>query len=347
MREYRIGRLNGRYTVEWVGDDGKRRRFRLAAHTAKEAESEARDRILKETAPARGVTVAQLWGAYKDHLGQRRQAQKMADMEKAVLPAFGHLTPDQITIADCRSYIAQRREKGRKDGTIRSEMGGVKMALSWAHKARLIARVPAIELPPVPQPRERYLDRTEIAALIDGAGDPHIRLAMLLMLTTAGRVGAVLELTWDRVDMQRRLIRLATSDIGPRKGRATVPINDTLMAALKAAQPGALSDYVVEYAGGKVGSIKTGFNAAVRRAGIAHCTPHDLRRSAGRLMVENGVPIEEVAQFLGHSNPDITRKFYARFSPDYLRKAAGSLEFGGPRLVHATKGNSPKSSSSS
>lgn len=347
MQDYRIGRLNGRYTVEWTGPEGKRRRFRLAAHTAKEAESEARDRILKETASPRGIAVAQIWDAYKADLGERRQARKMNDMEKAVLPAFGHLTPDQITIADCRAYVGHRRTQGRKDGTIRSEMGAVRMAMSWGHKAGLIAKVPRMELPPVPQPRDRYLDRDEIAALIDAAGDPHIRLAILLMLTTAGRVGAVLDLTWDRVDTRHRLIRLATDDIGPRKGRATVPINDTLMAALQAAQPGALSPYVVEYAGRKVGSIKTGFNAAVKRAEIAHCTPHDLRRSAGRLMVENGRPIEEVAQYLGHKNPHITREVYGRFSPDYLREAAGSLEFGGPRLVHGAKRNSLKFPSNS
>lgn len=343
MREYRIGRLGGRFTVEWT-EDGKRRRYRLAAHTAKEAESEARDRIIRETAPRRGGTIGQLWDAYKAELGQRRQARKMADMEKAVLPAFAHLTPAQITIADCRAYIAARRALGRKDGTIRSEMGGVRMALAWAHKAGLIDRVPRMELPPVPQPRARYLDRTEVSALLAHAGDPHVKLAMLLMLTTAGRVGAVLDLTWGRVDLDRRLIRLATDALGPRKGRATVPINDTLMAALQDALPAARSDYVVEYAGGRVGSIKTGFNAAVRRAGIAHCTPHDLRRTAGRLMVEDGTPIEEVAQFLGHSDPAVTRSTYGQFSPDYLRKAAGSLEFGGPRLVHDAKGNSPKSS---
>lgn len=153
------------------------------------------------------------------------------------------------------------------------------------------------------------------------------------MLTTAGRIGALLELTWDRVDMHRGVIRLATNDLGPKKGRATVPINDTLRAALQDAKQAAVSDYVIERAGKRVESIKTGFNAAVKRAGIAHCTPHDLRRTAGRLMVENGTPIKEVAQFLGHSNPSITRAVYAQFSPGHLRSAAGSLEFGGPRLV--------------
>ncbi len=185
--------------------------------------------------------------------------------------------------------------------------------------------MPQIELPKTPPPRDRYLTRDEARRLLDGAQDPHIKLAILLALTTAGRIGALLELTWDRVDMQRRMIRLATNDIGPKKGRATVPINDTLMAALQTARLAAVSPYVVEWGGRKVGSIKTGFNAAVKRAGIEHCTPHDLRRTAGRLMVEAGVPIEEVAQYLGHSNPSVTRSTYAQFSPSHLRSAAGSL----------------------
>lgn len=161
------------------------------------------------------------------------------------------------------------------------------------------------------------------------------------MLTTAGRIGAILELTWDRVDLHRGVIRLATADIGPKKGRATVPINNTARAALEAAKRAARTDYVIEWGGRPVQSIKTGFAAAVKRAGIAHCTRHDLRRTAGRFMVENGVPIEEVAQYLGHTNPSITRSTYGTFSPSYLRTAAGSLEFGGPRPVQRTKGTRP------
>ncbi|MCA1337770.1 tyrosine-type recombinase/integrase [Pseudooceanicola marinus] len=166
---------------------------------------------------------------------------------------------------------------------------------------------------------------------------------MKMMLTTAGRIGALLELTWSRVDLDRRIIKLSTSDLGPRKGRATIPINDTLLTALTAAQTAARSDFVVEWGGRQVGSIKTGFNAAVARAGIDHCTPPDLRRTAGRFMAEAGVPIEEIAQYLGHSNPNITRSTYGQFSPDYLRRAAGSLEFGGPTSVQRTREKTPKS----
>ena len=333
MREYRIGKLNGRFVVMWNESDGKRRRFRLAAHTPKEAEREARDLILSRTAPAQGTTVQQIWEAYQLEVEGRRQAAKMAQTGKNVLPDFGHLSAAHVTIEDCRSFIAKRRQDGRKDATIRTELGCLRTALRWAEKAKLIDAAPAIELPQTPPPRERYLTRQEVEALLAAAAEPHLRLAMLLMLTTAGRIGALLELTWSRVDLDRRIIKLSTSDIGPRKGRATVPVNDTLLAALTTAQAAARSDFVVEWGGRQVGSIKTGFNAAVARAGIDHCTPHDLRRTAGRFMAEAGVPIEEIAQYLGHTNPNITRSTYGQFSPDYLRRAAGSLEFGRPSSV--------------
>ena len=341
MRDYRIGRLNGRFVVMWNNDDGTRRRYRLAAHTQKDAEREAREVIIRQTAPSAGITVDQIWSAYQTEVEGRRQAAKLAQTGKNVLPYFGHFTPDQVTVEDCRSFIAARRAEGRKDATIRTELGCLRTSLLWAAKSRLIPLAPRIEMPQTPPPRERYLSQDEVGELLAAAGEPHIRLAMLLMLTTAGRIGALLELTWDRVDIDQRLIKLATNDIGPRKGRATVPINDTLMAALMPAKQAALSRYVIEWGGRRVGSIKTGFNAAVARSGIDHCTPHDLRRTAGRFMAEAGVPMEEIAQYLGHTNPAVTRSTYAKFSPDHLRKAAGALEFGIRPSVQRTKVQTP------
>lgn len=341
MREYRIGRLNGRFVVTWT-DAGKRRRHRLAALTVKDAEREARDLILRQTAPPAGITIAAIWSAYATEMTGRRQAGKLEETGRNILPVFGHLSPAQITPDDCRRYIAARRALGRKDATIRTELGCLRTALSWALKSRLITIPPRIDLPPMTPPRERYLTRDEVNALIGAAVDPHIRLAMVLMLTTAGRIGAILELTWDRVDLDRRVIKLATTDIGPRKGRATVPINATLMAALQDARAAALSDYVVEWGGRRVGSIKTGFAAAIARSGIEHCTQHDLRRTAGRLMAEAGVAIEEIAQYLGHTNPNVTRSTYAQFSPDHLRRASDALEFGGPQKVRVARGKTPK-----
>jgi hypothetical protein len=75
-----------------------------------------------------------------------------------------------------------------------------------------------------------------------------------------------------------------------------------------------------------VASVKRGLKAAAARAGIGKCTAHMLRHSAAVCMAESGVAMDEIAQYLGHSKVDVTRRIYARFSPDHLRAAAAALE---------------------
>lgn len=41
---------------------------------------------------------------------------------------------------------------------------------------------------------------------------------------------------------------------------------------------------------------------------------------------ERGIDMEEIAQYLGHKDVATTRRIYARFSPEFLRGAAESLE---------------------
>lgn len=321
--EYRIGRLNGRYVVSWWVD-GKRRRHRLDALTPKDAEREALDVIRREVVAPKGATIADLWEGYRREKDGRRVAVAMMHEWKAMGPHFGHLRPDQINNDMCKDYTAKRRAAGKHDGTIWTELGHLRTVLLWALGPD---KAPKIERPAKPAPKERYLTRPEIAKLLDAPAAPHIQNAIHLMLATGARVGAVLELTWDRVDFERGQINLRTSDTGPRKGRAIVPMNAGLRAALSKAQREALSDYVIEWAGGPVASIKTGFNAAVKAAGLENVSPHVLRHTAAVHMVEAGVPMAEVAQMLGHSNTAITERVYGRFSPTHLRKAADVLDF--------------------
>lgn len=332
MADYRIGRLNGRFVVTWT-EGGKRRRYRLDALTVKEAEAEAIDRIRRETLPTDGGTVAQLWEAYRGHLGARPTATTMQYTGKSVLPHFGALRPDQITVDQSRDYIAKRGKAGIKKGSIWTELGHLRCALHWARKVGLIDRVPLVEQPQKPAPKERYLTRPEIDRLLSADCEPHIRLAILLMLTTAGRVSAILQLTWDRVDLERGQISLRADSEGPRKGRAVVPINATLRAALTAAKEAALSDFVVEWAGGPVASIRKGFDRATASAKLAGVSPHVLRHSAAVHMAEGGVPMGQIAQYLGHSSTAVTEKVYGRYSPDHLREAAAILDFGKLRKV--------------
>ena len=137
---------------------------------------------------------------------------------------------------------------------------------------------------------------------------------------------AILELTWDRVGFARGQIRLGSGE-RRTKGRATVPMTEDTAEILREAKKAALTDHVVEYGGKWVRSVKRAFKAAVARAGLpADTSPHVLRHSAAVHMAESGVPMAEIAQFLGHSSKSGTFRTYARFSPTYPKRAAAALE---------------------
>jgi integrase len=98
-------------------------------------------------------------------------------------------------------------------------------------------------------------------------------------------------------------------------------------AALEAAHKGRQSEFVIEWAGRRVASVKRAFREACAKAGLEGVTPHVLRHTAAVWMIEAGASITEVSQYLGHTDTRVTYRVYARHSPEHLRNAAKALEF--------------------
>jgi integrase len=193
---------------------------------------------------------------------------------------------------------------------------------------------PRIPLPPKPRPRDRHLSAEEARRLINESKMPHVRLYLLLALHTAGRPSSILDLTWDRVDFERGIIRLDNpARDRTAKGRATIPLSPAIEPALRVAKAAALARYVIEWNGQKVESIKGAVKRTARRAMIDGVTPYVLRH----WMAEAGVPMTEIAQYMGHNSTVVTERTYARFSPDYLRKAASAISERLKRLTGSTK----------
>nr|WP_323789992.1 site-specific integrase [Thalassovita sp.] len=328
MPDISIGRFRGGFCVYWTKSDGKRARYKLAACTRAAAEPEAIDVYRRENQKAPGAnTIATLWEAYRDDLGSKPTAKTMGYTGKAVLEHFGAYRPDQIDKALCRAYSDKRLAAGKSVGTVWTELGHLQSTMNFARDINAIDRAPRIWRPVKPETDKRILNAGEARALIDGAHDPHIRLALILLLGTAARVGAVLELTWDRVDFERNSINLRIDDGTTRKGRAIVPMNSGVRAALSVANEAALSDYVIEYAGQPIKSIRTGFKAATVRARLGRVTIHELRHTAAVTMLSAGVPLVKVGQMLGHTNTAVTYRTYARYLPEQMQDAADVLDF--------------------
>lgn len=297
--------------------DGRTQRRSLG--TADRAVAERRFRDFRIETP--GETVEHAVTLYlAEQAGRARSHEAMRFAWAALAPIFGHLRPDQIDGALCRHYAAVRRRSGRADGTIIKELSFLRTALKWAKKPGAV-----FDLPKTPDPRDRHLTRAEYERLLAACSLPHIRLFVILALSTGGRASALLELTWDRVDFDRGLIVLA-KDEDRRKGRATVPMTSRCRAALDLAYRDRTSEHVIEWAGQPLKSTKRAFREVCARAGLTDVTPHVLRHTCAVWQAEAGVPMTEIAAFLGHTDSRLTERVYAKFSPAHLRRGAAALE---------------------
>lgn len=315
----RLVRYRGKWAV--TGKDGAGKQWRTSLRTSDREVAQRRFKDFRVETP--GDTVGD---AVESYLREKEKAgaksyRSMGTAWRALQRHFGHLRPSQISRDLCREYTAQRHHQGVSDGTIIKDLGVLKAALRWAGKAEGAT----FEFPPAPNPRERYITRDEHNRLVDACDLPHTRLFVILAWATAGRHSAILELEWSQIDFQREQIRLAKGS-GRRKGRATVPMTQQAKVALQAAYEARTCENVIEYGGHAIRSVSTAFEKAAEKAGLEDVSPHVLRHSAAVAMAEAGIPLVEIAQYLGHTNPAVTYRVYSRFSPGHLRKAMKALE---------------------
>lgn len=328
---WRVGAHRGRY-VAILGTGPNRRRVVLDAITQREAEAEVASLNRAEEIRSRAgdLSVVALWRLYiKD---RQLDGKDLTRIEKAWIKlsqSFGHLRPETLTRDRCRAYIAQRRRDSISDGTIRTELGYLSAALSYAYAEGLITHKPRLVLPPPARPRERYLTPEEAKRLIEAAEAEHVRLFILLSIATAARPSHLLQLTWDRVDLDAGIANLDDpTRERTRKGRARVPLNGEAVEALYHAKLRSRSGYVIEYLGRPVGTVRAGVEAAARRAGLKDVTQYTLRHTAGVWMAKAGIELQRIAAYMGHTSIETTRRHYAHHHPEHLRDASEALEVG-------------------
>lgn len=322
MQEYALRKHRGKYAI--VHYDGAQRiRRSLGTDDPGLARTRLGEYIHQIEAGKRleTATVGQIVDAYL----KQSEAIGLSIMHynwKAARSTFEHLRPAHITKDVCKRYAAERGATV-KPGTIRKELGVVRNALSWARRESWIAAAPHIEMPPAPPPRNRRLTREEAARLLEHCADAHIKLFVKIAINTAARAGAILGLTWRQVDLDRGMIDFEGA--GRQKKRAEVKINSALLPALQQARKGATTPWVIEWGGKPLKSVRKGFATAAAAAGLSDVTPHVLRHTAATWLAEAGIKMDEIAQFLGHTDSRITFKIYARYTPEYQAKAAEAL----------------------
>jgi len=301
------------------------RRLRISTGTADRGLAEARAREIwqRRTAPP-SERVSDIWPRYvKDRIKDGARADRFKAHWTALEPTFGHRLGKAIERDDCREYSKARRALGYSLSTVKTDLELLRACLKW----RYGDEAPAIWIPPASKPRDHHLTKEQARALVDGAETPHVKLFLILGLSTGARGSAILDLTWDRVDFTH-----GTIDFQPAgrhqttKRRTVVPMNAIARQALETAFAGRLSDSVIEYGGKPIGSIKKPLQRMSARLGVK-VSPHVLRHSCAVWMAQENVPMQKIAQFLGHTSTRVTEQTYARYSPSFMQDAGAAVVF--------------------
>ena len=274
---------------------------------------------------------------------------------------FAGALVSEITPQRQREFVASLRGKGLSDGYIRRILSVGQAALNRAYREGEITAVPRIllSLAPEAEPRERLLTIDEARALFAAATAPHQIAVPDARVRHCGtpsgapraddlpsglrcasdpaqpcRPCAEQEAPPDNTDL-RRLVALVARPPGrpsraiPGKAVAgTKMIFDHLTArvARRFRREATAVARTHRRAGRRAAAWDAIEDGRRRSAAIMEVTAYTIRHTVAAEMRKRGVPVWEVAGFLGHSSGYRTTERYAKFGPDHLAGAVRAID---------------------
>lgn len=264
---------------------------------------------------------------------------------KALNGFWGEKTLDDVKGSTCRDYVKARPVKA---STARQELKTLQAAVNFWNAETPLPKVITVTLPKAAPPRDRVLERGEVARLLIEARkrrQPHVARFILIGLYTGTRHQAILKLKWGRnphgghVDLTRGLIyRIGHAEQRTTKTRPPVRITPRLAGHLRRWQRAdavTQARDVIHYKGASVAKMRRAFNTIVRAAGLGwtetstagkklwktDITPHTLRHTCASWRLWDGETIWDVAGVLG-ADASTVDKVYGHHQVERERKRA-------------------------
>jgi len=265
---------------------------------------------------------------------------------------FGENTPlASIGYMDVEIYRNHLRQKPCKNGNARTdaavnrEMSCLHHIFSKAVEWDMIGGTPFDTgkslLTEENNQRLRYLTPEELERLLSEC-TKHLRRILICAVNTGMDRGEILRLRWDQI--RNGFIYLPRYKTRPVR---EIPVNDDLKELFKEIRREQMfiSEYVFTYAKNEdklkgtqpvrkrkglapvaenLKSIRNGFNAAVKRAGIKDFRFKDLRHTFASHMVMRGASMKEIQELMGHKTMNMTMR-YAHLSQEHKKKAVNLL----------------------
>lgn len=246
------------------------------------------------------------------------------DRLKVLLPFFSTAEIGGITKGLVRRYREKRHaEKQLTETTVNRDIECLRHLLYWAVDEGILAANPIarIRLERERRKKKPVLSLTEEAQILMTAA-PHLREIAAFALDTGMRRGEILNQIWEDVDFERRLLNVTHSKTPEGEARE-IPLTERAFTLLSGRKKD--SGLIFTFEGKPIGSLKTGWKAAIRRAGIRYIKFHYLRHTFNTRLLELGVSREVRMALLGHTFGD-THESYEHVELPLKREAIRKLE---------------------
>ncbi len=238
------------------------------------------------------------------------EGQKAFEDKSRRLKRMVHFFGKDLLLSDIdpqvlESYKADRLSHGRKAATVNRDMCNFKHLLTKAVEWSLLSENVGskVKLLPVQNQSLRYLSGEELERLVNAASG-YLRPLIIVAVTTGLRRGELLALKWTDVNFKTGYIQL----LDQKNGQLSyIPMNPEVIAVLHKIPHRFDSPYVFSKRNGKAPmDVFYGFQKALKRSGIAHCTFHSLRHTFASHLCMSGVDLLTVRELLRHKSYAMT-----------------------------------------
>ena len=278
-----------RYMAQYAGRDGTRgQRLSAWIHMAGDFTLEQVDSDLMHAARAELATRPPLIYMGLDHLGK------------------------QI-------FKIKGRAKEKSTATLNRYTQAMAAVFTWAIEQRLTpkgwvhpCRAGGIKRLPENPGRVRFLDESERARLFEqckASEYPRLYALALMAMKTGARRGELLSLTWRDIDLITGVASLGRTKNGDRRTLVLLPDVVAALAPFKSSDKDRFVFGSVRSKYQVPTSIDSAWRDAVDRAAIKNFKFHDLRHCCASYMAQAGVPLNLIADVLGHRKMDMTRRY--------------------------------------
>lgn len=299
-------------------------------------------------------TVAEYLEAWLDlhvrpHLEPKTISFYETNVRVHIVPAFGKVKLRQLTSGHIQKLINEKTAAGKSASTVHGILRTLRTALTKAWREDLVEQNQAqkVSMPKLEQKRPSFFTPAQAKKLAEAVQNHPLRNLFLFTLATGVRVGEVTGLTWNVVDMPRRLAsleqqlqrvngELILKRLKSRSSRRNLHLSQTAYDALqdqKSAQlinpaENPLNLVFLNHEGRPIDPkyLDEHLKAILKAAELPQLSFHKLRHTAATLAVAAGVELHQVKEMLGHSQIALTANLYAHALTDAQRKAADKLD---------------------